>query len=199
MSHIVNPLATPVSIANGGTNSSTALNNDEMIISHGGAIIENTNFTFDSTDSYLSSSTQARCVAFNSTTQSIPDSTFTAITLDSNDVNVGSMHSTSTNTSRVTVPTSAGGYYFVTTTTSFPQIAGFEFVEAIKKNGTTFLKLVAFASSSAVGIQVQVMWQGVLNAGDYVELYVFMNTGATQNVGNASRSGASELTAVKLW
>ena len=55
-----------------------------------------------------------RCSAWNSATQSVPASTFTVLTFDSEDYDVGGLHSTVTNTSRLTVPSGGDGLYLIT-------------------------------------------------------------------------------------
>lgn len=50
---------------------------------------------------------------FNSAVQSIPDTTATLVTFDSETWDTGATHSTVTNTDRITVPTGGGGTWFV--------------------------------------------------------------------------------------
>jgi hypothetical protein len=54
-----------------------------------------------------------RCRVFRSVDQTIGNAAFTAVTWDSESYDVGAMHSTVTDTSRVTIPTGEGGYYLI--------------------------------------------------------------------------------------
>src|SRR6185436_11148478 len=58
----------------------------------------------DSTQ-FIDSPTQPRCLATNSTALTVTAGNTTALTLDSETFDVGAMHSTAVNTSRITIPT----------------------------------------------------------------------------------------------
>ncbi len=158
------------------------------------------NWTIEQTAHTLSSATQPRAVAFNSAVQSVADSTLTVLTLDSEDVDVGGMHSTSANTSRLTVPAGAAGFYYVFGQSSFAANAtGVRGLELFK-NGATALAFSQQISTGAGPIAAfSVLWAGALIATDYVELRAYQNSGGALNIGNATREYASALTAVKLW
>ncbi len=152
----------------------------------------------DSTQ-FIDSPTQPRCVAFHNTTQSVSDSTATALSLNSEDIDTTTMHDTVTNNSRVTVPTGGDGFYLVIGFTSFAANATPYREIAIRKNGTTLLVDRLAIPSAAVAQGETVMWMGNLVATDYVELYIVQTSGGALNVGSATRANSSTLSVVKLW
>lgn len=130
---------------------------------------------------------------FNSAAQSIPDSTHTALTFDSEHVDVGGMHSTSSNTSRLTIPSGADGWYDVGGCVEFAAVntTGIREVE-LRLNG---LSLIAIQQVTAANIvqQVTVNRKSQLVAGDYIELTVFQSSGGALNV------NASALYSPEFW
>ena len=129
-----------------------------------------------------------RVVAYHNTTQSLTDVTETALSLNSEDLDVGAMHSTSSNTSRLTVPTGQGGFYEASGYASFADSAvGYRLV-MIRKNGTTALEYALTAPAAGNLMRVLVSWKGVLAAADYLELVGYQNTGGALNSGSATRA-----------
>lgn len=158
------------------------------------------NWTIDQTSHALSSATQPRAVAYNSAVQSINDSTLTVLTFNSEDVDVGAMHSTSANTSRLTVPTAGGGFYLIVGAAGFANNATGTRALEIFKNGTTALQYGQVANAGAGSLVViNVVWAGVLAATDYVELRAQQSSGGALDIGSSTREFASSLTAIKLW
>ncbi len=158
------------------------------------------NWTIEQTAHSLSSATQPRCVAFNNTVQSINDSTLTVLTFNAEDVDVGAMHSTSANTSRLTVPTGAGGFYQIIGASAFANNATGTRALEIFKNGTTALQYGQVVNAGAGSLVViNVIWCGNLAAADYVELRAQQNSGGALDIGSATREFSASLTAIKLW
>jgi hypothetical protein len=143
----------------------------------------------------------ARASAYNSAAQSVPDATATALTFDSEDFDAGSMHSTSVNTSRITIPASKGGVYLILGGAGFaPSATGYRQLD-IKKNGATTLTTITVPSNtggSPTGV-FQVHFIVTLAAGDYVELIATQNSGGALNVGSATRALAAFLQVARLW
>ena len=143
----------------------------------------------------------ARASAFNNTTQSLTDATATALTFNSEDFDVGGLHSTSSNTSRMTIPASMGGVYLLIGGTGFaPNATGFRQLD-LKKNGTTILASTTVPSNTAgspTGI-FHLSFVAVLAAADYIELFATQNSGGPLNVGSATRNLASFLQVIRLW
>ena len=158
------------------------------------------NVTIDPTSHQLNSATQYRTRAYNSTTQSITSGADTAVTFDTEDFDVGGLHSTVTNTSRFTVPASGGGL-FVMTANVFLAASGTGILSIDwKLNGTTKIGTGQFIGNSAANaVQVEHTTFAVLAAGDYVEVIVNQNSGGPLNIGSATRTLASQAQIVKLW
>ena len=145
----------------------------------------------------IGSSGQFRCKAYKSAAnQSIPDSVFTAVTLDAEAFDVGAMHDNATNNSRITIPSGGDGLYEIVATVTFAANATGTRNISLKKNGTTY-----FASVQFTGVNItqtnQCIAYASLVAGDYVEVEVFQSSGGALNV-NLSESSTS-LILVKSW
>jgi hypothetical protein len=141
--------------------------------------------------------------AFNSAVQSVPTATLTALTLNSEDWDSDGFHSTSSNTSRMTIPAGLGGAYlligssFSAAGDAVGEIAMVRFL----KNGATELggesrHLGNTAAASAAPVAVAV---AVLVPGDYVELIGYHTVGASTDFGHAtSKSVQTRLQLVRL-
>lgn len=62
---------------------------------------------------YLKSVPFNRCVAFNNAAQTVTAAATTDLTLNSEDVDTATMHSTSSNTHLITIPSGGGGFYHI--------------------------------------------------------------------------------------
>jgi hypothetical protein len=122
---------------------------------------------------------------YNSAVQSISDSVSTAITFNTNDTNIDtdSMHSTVTNTSRITFNT-AGVY-------SIGAIADFDFNTAgsyrvleIQINGGTHLTPSLYGSEATNNNQPHLQASGVyyFSAGDYIQAIITQVSGGSINI-----------------
>jgi hypothetical protein len=144
--------------------------------------------------------TQPRCLVYNSTTQSLSDSTLTTMLFDTEDFDIGGLHSTSVNTGRATCPANGTGIYLVIAKIAFVANGTGLRVARIRKNGsdvTTQSTQAATASGTQV---VQSIGLVALTPGDYVEVIGFQSSGGALNSGDASaRSIQNELTVIKLW
>lgn len=140
-----------------------------------------------------------RCSAYNSAAQSIPDSTSTIITYDTEDYDIGSIHSVASNTGRMTIPVGGDGYYAINSTILFAPSAVGSRIARFQKNGTLLIyaqgivATVSAAQVTTVGIQVTVF----LVAGDYIEVVVFQDSGGALNTG-ASTAGRNFLQVTRL-
>lgn len=124
-----------------------------------------------------------RCRLTKSATQSIPNTTTTAITFDVEDFDDGGMHSTTTNTSRITVPTGGAGTYLVGAHVEFAQNATGVRTLLITVNGTatqTTVRDNSPSGSSATRLACSSLV--ALVAGDYVEVLVVQTSGGNLNV-----------------
>jgi hypothetical protein len=99
------------------------------------------------------------------------------VTFDSELFDTNAFHSTSTNTSRMTVPTGYGGTYRVsanvlydTNATGFRQLRLF-------KNGTLVFLSPEIAGSATVYVGHSITYTLPLAAGDYIELAINQSSG----------------------
>lgn len=133
------------------------------------------------------------CSAYRTTNLSIDNETFTAVTLpDGENFDTDTMHSTASNTSRITVP--ATGYYLITASCQFAVngtgIRAFNF----RKNGTTDVTtgMAGWTADPTIGATYGNSVNGSvvasLAASDYVELMAYQSSGGALNVAKAELS-----------
>jgi hypothetical protein len=154
------------------------------------------------TGGYVTNDEQPRASANNSTTQSISNSTWTAVTFDTEDYDVGSMHSTSVNTSKFTVPTGGGGIYLLTAQVTFAANAtGVRQIRFLKGSGATDIGGTS-ARSSVTATDIETLSSSLvvsLAAGDIVEVYAYQTSGGSLNIGSATAFAKNRMTVTKLW
>jgi hypothetical protein len=117
------------------------------------------------------------CRVFNSTTQTINNATVTTLTFDSEVFDTSSFHSTSTNTSRITIPTGLGGYYALQASIYFSigNGAGTRGL-AITKNGT---RIFGMDISGQTDQTLNFGNIASLVAGDYLEFTAYQTSGSS--------------------
>lgn len=109
------------------------------------------------------------------TTQTIATATWTAVAFDTEFWDTDNMHSTTSNTSRVTATTA--GMYLVNGALSWTAPAAGQILRAaIRQNGASFLPTIM--TTEGVNNQVNVSVTAQMNAGDYLELMAYQSTGA---------------------
>lgn len=129
--------------------------------------------------------------------QVIDDSTNTAVTFDQEEWDTHNMHSTSSNTSRLVVPSGQGGNYLVMGQVAFDNNATGHRNLKIRVNGnsTTWLaksNQTMLGSTDCQWLQVSKVLS--LAAGDYVELIAYQNSGVTINIGIGVDEGGNDET-----
>lgn len=151
-----------------------------------------------------SGTVMARCLVYNSGNQSINDNTPTAITFNSERTDPDGFHSTSSNTSRLTVPTGLGGLYQISGHIEFAGTTndGSEMV-LIRLNGGSYIARQGTGnvekSGTAATTSLSVSTTYVLADGDYVELYAYQQqTGAAARNVNAAGNYSPEFRLVRL-
>lgn len=148
----------------------------------------------------VTNAAQFRCSAYHNTTESISSATWTSASLNSEDYDVGTMHDTVTNNSRITVPTNGGGLYLITASVSFAANATGIRSTRIRKNGST---LLLQGTSSTIGGSITPMIPlstvASLNATDYIEVQAYQDSGGALNIGSSSNELSNRLQLVKLW
>ena len=144
---------------------------------------------------------QPRCWAFHSTTQSLANNSWDPLSLDTEGVDVGSMHSTVTNTSRITIPTGQGGYYAIVAQVGFAlNSTGIRGV-GIRLNGSSILhsQILPAYNTGAELHTIQASFHHTAAAGDYYEVVGFQTSGGALNVGSANTRSAVSLIVSRLY
>lgn len=113
----------------------------------------------------------------NNMFQTITNNTYTALLWNSEYYDTDAYHSTSTNTSRFTVPSGKGGYYLVTAATSWIANATGARRILIRKNGTDFRRNGDVPGNSTVVVGTQMTIIIPLTVGDYIEVFVRQTSG----------------------
>lgn len=119
------------------------------------------------------------CRVHNSATQSCPDAAATALTFNSERYDTDTMHSTSTNTSRITIKTAGlyavGGGFVLATRGDYFQVAA-----QLRLNGTTTIASNSLSGNGAQNVfghvTVHINYKFAVN--DYVELLVYQDNSA---------------------
>jgi hypothetical protein len=121
--------------------------------------------------------------AYHNANQSIADVTTTALALNSERYDTDAYHDTSTNNSRLTIPSGKAGYYHIGASVNFgPDSDGFRLVY-IRLNGTTPIAVQGWKASDGGNITyVSLSTDYLLAVGDYVEIIVFLSAGNSLNV-----------------
>lgn len=143
---------------------------------------------------------QPRCNIENSAAQSIGTAAFTALTFDTEDSDTFGMHSTSADTSRVTIPSGDNGYYQIIGTAFFAANATGVRAGYIRKNGTTIIGPQLNYQNAGAGeaVSVLVIAHANLVATDYVEFLVYQNSGGNLNAGSATEELRNRLVVNRL-
>ena len=128
---------------------------------------------------WAKSSNFVGCTLFDTgATQAIANNTATALTFNAETIDTDGFHSTSTNTSRMTIPTGLSGKFLITINTLWDLngvgIRNFN----VRKNGATFYapQEIIGSTTAYVGQSGSAILEAV--AGDYFELFVLQTSGA---------------------
>lgn len=125
------------------------------------------------------------CRVYNSGSQSINNTTLTALTFDSELYDDDTMHSTVSNTSRITMTTA--GRYHVGATVTFDANATGSRIVLLRLNGTTYFAkdrhMTVTTGSTTTSATVSSDYN--FSATDYVEVIVYQDSGGALNVLNS--------------
>ena len=150
---------------------------------------KNSSGTVTDLESGSASLTYVGAKAYNSTTQNV-NNTAAALTFDTEEFDTNAFHDTSSNTSRMTIPSGKDGKYLLQAGSFSSGSADFCY---FKKNGTTIIRGgQTFGRASASYQQAQAIVS--LVATDYVEFFV--STTLNLNFGHASALDAQSWFAV---
>lgn len=121
------------------------------------------------------------CTAYASAAQSVPTATFTTLTLDSERYDNDGIHSTVTNTSRLTIQKS--GIYLFTTNLQFQASAATRVTTSFYYNATTrYERDVTPAVGGATDDRHSITMTFPMTAGDYMEVQANQNSGGNINI-----------------
>lgn len=122
------------------------------------------------------------CSLYKNNDQTIATAAFTAVEFNSESFDTDAFHSTSSNISRITIPSGLGGKYLFNFTAGFTAnttgIRGAYFY----KNGTNAATLFQISTSSAADTFISGAKIFDLVATDYIELYVYQTSGGNLNL-----------------
>lgn len=118
--------------------------------------------------------------------QSISNTTFTVITFDSELFDTDGFHSTTTNTSRMTIPSGKAGKYLIVGRGTFANNATGNRGVRILKNGTLIGEIQTWNAGATYGSSVEITQIADLTVGDYVELASFQASGGSLNTQNGA-------------
>lgn len=130
------------------------------------------------------SSSVATCVLTKSALQTIPATTNTAVTWNTELLDTNAFHSTVSQTSRITIPTGLAGKYLVSGTIQWDMANTATSRLMVYKNNAQY-------TQNLNNVNYQNKWDKVdivmdLAVTDYVELYVWHNSGGTNDITSAT-------------
>jgi hypothetical protein len=114
---------------------------------------------------------------------SVANNTSTALTFNAADEwDTDSFHSTTTNSSRITVPAGLGGTYHIIGFSNYAAAGTTKCLTILRKNGVTDLLFQSQLSLSGGACNLALPILTKLAAADYIELYVLQTTGGALDV-----------------
>jgi hypothetical protein len=116
--------------------------------------------------------------AYSSTTQSVLNSTFTILTFENERFDNQNLHSSTSSTSKLIIPSGMGGTYLFGAVGNWSANPGTSNQQRILIGGTL---IVALSSMAAAGVGTLTSSYR-LSAGEYIEAQVFQNSGGTINM-----------------
>lgn len=145
---------------------------------------------------------QPRCRLFHGSTQSIPNTTETALTFNSEEFDASSLHSTVSNPTRISYQST--GVWLVGATVNFVTATAQTGYLRFFKNSTTAVGSAAgFKGTGVSNFSQRITATAidvVTSSNDYLEAIVFQNAGGALECGNASsRIDQNDFWTVKLW
>jgi hypothetical protein len=122
-----------------------------------------------------------------SATLSVANITFTAITFAQENFDTNAYHSTSSNTSRMTIPAGKGGYYQVNGSVRWDANTTADRSLYIYKNGAEYVRSILTPSAQYPTQSVNAIISVV--ATDYLELFVYQASGGTRTAETSQDDG----------
>jgi hypothetical protein len=144
-----------------------------------------------------SAASASGCGLTNSTNQSVPNAAFTAITFNTESFDTNAFHDTSTNTSRITIPSGAGGKYTFTACTGFAPSSSYPVSLRLLKNGSTVVAYTENNFDAGVIRSARIAITLDCAAADYFELQAYQSSGGAVDVyGSGTVVGATWFTTI---
>ena len=126
--------------------------------------------------------------AYRDTTLSTTSTSSKVVTMPSESLDTDGLHSTSTNTDRLTIPSGGDGIYLAGYGIEWEANSSGDRRAYLRINNTTVMsdsdQRVRAASSATTGLSTTGLW--VAAAGDFVNLFQFQNSGSSIDIENAS-------------
>jgi len=126
-------------------------------------------------------STFAGCALYNSVAQSTSNATYQDLTFDSESFDTDGFHSTSTNTSRITIPSGKGGKYHISAVITWSSNSTGIRKVAFRKNGTDFIYPTRVSAVNGDDTAISISTIINLSVADYMTVAAFQNTGGALN------------------
>jgi hypothetical protein len=128
------------------------------------------------------SSTFVGCAVFTTSNQSIPNSTYTAINFNSESIDTDAFHSTTTNTSRITIPSGKAGKYSIAFNVMYdPSVTGSRSIN-VYKNGATLMGSGEVQGSAGSYVYNSGFFIAELAVADYLEFMIYQTSGGALTV-----------------
>lgn len=122
----------------------------------------------------------AACRVYKSSAQSIPNNSFTAITFDSERFDTDAMHSTVTNTNRITFNT-AGIYLVGVSLYWTANSTGIRTLQC-RLNGSTAIAYDEWNAGASAGPGQTVSFAYAFSVNDYIEMLLYQTSGGSLNM-----------------
>ena len=119
------------------------------------------------------------CRLTKSANQSINNATETAITWNQEDFDTDGFHSTTSNTSRITIPSNKNGKYLFVASNGWGVNSTGQRNNYLKKNGSTINTYSYFPAMASGGTYFTATWLVDLAVGDYIELFGYHSAGTS--------------------
>ena len=151
--------------------------------------------------SLVTAPAQPRCLVYSTAAVSLAQDVFTALSFEQEQFDVGGLHSTASNPSRITIPAGSSGLYLCGATVHWSTGgAPNAMTVRIIKNSTTEVSAgPSTPRSSVTARSVSFSAPLVLDGTDFLEVEVFP-AGSTGSISAASvRRAAADFWAVRLW
>lgn len=126
------------------------------------------------------------CRVYNNAGQNIATATFTALTFNSERYDTAGLHSTSSNTSRITIPTGGGGIYHIGASVRFASNSTGARVVRIRRNGSGYIGVQEADASATGDHRMSLACDYFLFEGDYIEVMAFQSSGGVLSVDSES-------------